>query len=47
MKCFNNSTSDDTYYDKIKSKINDTKTILSRLGNIVNDRKEIKKSFME
>ena len=47
MKYFNNSTSDDTYDDKIKSKINDTRIILSRLGNILNDRKEIKKSFMK
>ena len=43
MKYFNNSTSDDTYDDKIKSKINDIRIILSRLGNIVtkNDRKKI------
>ena len=42
MKYFNNSTSDDTYDDKIKGKINDIRIILSRLGNIVtkNDRKE-------
>ena len=49
MKYFNNSTSDDTYDDKIKSKINDIRIILSRLGNIVtkNDRKKIKKDLYE
>ena len=49
MKYFNNSTSDDTYDDKIKDKINDIRMILSRLGNIVtiNDRKEIKKELYE
>ena len=41
MKYFNNRTSDDTYDDKIKSTINDTRLILSRLGNIVSDRKKI------
>ena len=48
MKYFNNSTSDDTYDDEIKSKINDIRLILSRLGNIVTktDRKKIK-SFMK
>ena len=48
-KYFNNSTSDDTYDDKIKSKINDIRIILSRLGNIVtkNDRKKIKKELYE
>ena len=35
MKYFSNSTSDDTYDDEIKSKINDIRLILSRLGNIV------------
>ena len=47
MKYFNNKTSDDTYDDKIKSKINDIRIILSRLGNIVtkNDRKKIKKEL--
>ena len=35
MKYFNNSTSDDTYDDKISSKTNDIRIILSRLGNIV------------
>ena len=34
MKHFNNGTSDDTYDNKIKSKIN-IRIILSRLGNIV------------
>ena len=49
MKYFNNSTSDDTYDDKIKEKINDIRMILSSLGNIVaiNDRKEIKKELYE
>ena len=49
MKCFNNSTSDDTYDDKIKSKINNIRIILSRLGNIVtkNDKKKIKKELYE
>ena len=49
MKYFTNSTSDDTYDDKIKSKINDIRIILSRLGNIVtkNDRKKIKKELYE
>ena len=41
MKYFNNRTSDGTYDDKIKSTINDTRLILSRLGNIVSDRKKI------
>ena len=49
MKYFNNSTSDDTYDDEIKSKINDIRLIFSRLGNIVtkNDLKKIKKEFYE
>ena len=49
MKYFNNSTSDDTYDDKIKDKINDIRMILSRLGNILikNDRKKIKKELYE
>ena len=49
MEHFNNSTSDDTYDDKIKNKINNIRMILSRLGNIVtvNDRKEIKKELYE
>ena len=44
MKYFNNSTN-----DEIKSKINDIRLILSRLGNIVtkNDRKKIKKDLYE
>ena len=44
MKYFNNSTN-----DEIKSKINDIRLILSRLGNMVtkNDRKKIKKEFYE
>ena len=42
MEYFNNSTN-----DEIKSKINDIRLILSRLGNIVtkNDRKKIKKAL--
>ena len=42
MKYFNNGTNDDTYDDKIKSKINNIRIMLSRLGNIVtkNDRKK-------
>ena len=49
MKYFNNSTSDDTYDDEIKSKINDIRLILSRLGNIVTKKysKEIKKELYE
>ena len=44
MKYFNNSTN-----DEIKSKINDIRLILNRLGNIVtkNDREKIKKEFYE
>ena len=44
MKYFNNS-----FNDEIKSKINDIRLILSRLGNIVtrNDRKKIKKELHE
>ena len=49
MKFFNNSTSDDTYDDEIKSTMNDIRLILSRLGNIVTKkyRKEIKKELYE
>ena len=49
MKYFNNSTINDTYKDKIKSKINGIRIILSRLGNIVtkSDRKKIKKELYE
>ena len=49
MKYFSNSTSDDTYDDKIKRKINDIRIILSRLGNIVTKkyRKEIRKELYE
>ena len=44
MKYFNNSTN-----DEIKSKINDIRLILSRLGNIrtKNDREKIKKDIYE
>ena len=44
MKYFNNSTN-----DEIKSKINDIRLILSRLGNIVtkNIEKKLKKNFMK
>ena len=45
MKYFNNSTSDDTYDDKIKSKINDIRIILNIVTN--NDRKKIKKELYE
>ena len=52
MKYFNNSTSDDTYDDKIKSKIDGIGIIL-RLGNVVTKnekklkRKKIKKELYE
>ena len=44
----NNNTNDDDD-DKIRNKISDIRTILSRLGNIVtkNDRKKIKKELYE
>ena len=45
MKYFNNRTSDDSYDDKTKSKINDIRLILGRLGNIVGDRTKIKKEL--
>ena len=45
MKYFNNRTSDDSYDDKTKSKINDIRLILDRLGNIVGDRTKIKKEL--
>ena len=47
MKYFNNRTSDDSYDDKIESKINDIRLILSRLGNIARDQKKIKKELYE
>ena len=47
MKYFNNRTSDDPYDDKIESKINDIRLILSRLGNIARDQKKIKKELYE
>ena len=49
MKYFNNSASNDTCDDEIKSKINDIRLILSRLRNIVTKkyRKEIKKELYE
>ena len=47
MKYFNNRTSDDSYDDKIESKINDIRLILSRLGNIARDKKKIKKQLYE
>ena len=45
----NNNTNDDDDDDKIRNKISDIRTILSRLGNIVtkNDRKKIKKELYE
>ena len=47
MKYFNNSTSDDTYDYKIKSKIDGVRIIL-RLGNVVTkNEKKLKKSFMK
>ena len=44
MEYFNNRAN-----DEIKSKIDDIRLILSRLGNMVtkNDRKKIKKEFYE
>ena len=49
MKHFNNSTNDDTYDDKVKGKISDTRMILSRLGNIVTKmiERKLKKSLMK
>ena len=49
MKNFNNSTSDDTFDDKVKGKTKDIRIIPSRLGNIVtkNDRNKIKKELYE
>ena len=49
MKHFNNNTDDDTYDNKIRGKISDIRTILSRLGNIVTnkDRKKIKRELYE
>ena len=50
-KHFNNTnnTDGDTYDDKMRCKISDINTILSRLGNMVdrNDRKKIKKEPYE
>ena len=49
MKYFNNSTSNDTYDDEIKSKINVIRLILSKLRNIVTKkyRKENKRELYE
>ena len=49
MKYFNKSTSDNTYEDEIKSKVNDIRLILSRLVNIVTTkyRREIKKKLYQ
>ena len=50
MKLFNNNTDDDdTYDDKIRSKISDIRMILSRLGNAVtyNDKEKIKRKLYE
>ena len=49
MKYFNKSTSDNTYEDEIKSKVNDIRLIFSRLVNIVTTkyRREIKKKLYE
>ena len=48
MKYFNKSTSDNTYEDEIKSKVNDIRLILSRLVNIVTTkyRRKIKKKAL-
>ena len=49
-KVFNNNIDDnDTYDDKIRSKISDIRMILSRLGNTTtnNDRKKIKRKLYE
>ena len=44
----NNNTDDDTYNNRIRNKMRDIRIILNRLGNIVKDRKEIKKKrFMK
>ena len=44
-----NNNDDDTYDGKIREKISDIRTILSRLGNAMtkNDRKKIKKELYE
>ena len=49
MKYFNNSTSNDTYDDEIKSKVNVIRLILSKLRNIVTKkyRKENKRELYE
>ena len=50
MKHFSNNTDDDdTYDDKIRGKISDTRMILSRLGNtlINNNRKKVKRELYE
>ena len=49
-KLFNNNIDDnDTYDDKIRSKISDIRMILSRLGNAVtyNDKEKIKRKLYE
>ena len=47
MKYLNNITSDDTYDDETKSKTNDIRLTLNKLGNIVTKkyRKDIKKEL--
>ena len=41
----NNNTDNDTHDDKTRSKISDIRIILNRLGNIVKDKKKIKKKL--
>ena len=46
MKHFNNNnTNDDTYDDKIRGKISDIRMILSRLGNIITNKKITKELY--
>ena len=49
MKHFNMNTNDDTYDDKIRSKISDIRMILSRLGSIITnkDSKNITKELYQ
>ena len=48
-KPFNNNTDNNTYDDKIRSKISNIRKILNRLGNILTkkDRKDIKKMLYD
>ena len=45
MKHFNMNTNDDTYDDKIRGKISDIRMILSRLGNIITNKKITKELY--